>query len=202
MLFPVVAGIYYCFPLLGSRKLSEKLGRWAFWLMFVGFDIGFLPMRLSGLRGTPWRVFTYPTGLGLDRLNLVPTIGAFVFAAGVLLVVLDVLRPKRRAPFPARNPWHAGTLEWTATIPSESGGTRSVPAITSRYPLWELPGSLGQVDTGAFYLPDAEEQRRETIITSPLDAGPIQCLRLADPGGGFRSRRRVPHFRSSAHAWP
>ena len=181
MLFPVVAGIYYYFPLVGSRKLSEKLGQWAFWLMFVGFNIAFLPMHLTGLRGMPRRVFTYPAGLGLNWLNLVSTVGAFVFAAGVLLVVSDVLRPKRRAPSVERNPWNAGTLEWAATILPESWGIRSVPVITSRYPLWEQPSFLEQMDTGAFYLPDAEEQRRETIITSTLDAEPIQCLRLAGP---------------------
>jgi cytochrome c oxidase subunit I+III len=181
MLFPVVAGIYYYFPLVGSRKLSDRLGRWAFWLMFVGFNVAFLPMHLTGLRGMPRRVFTYPEGLGLDGLNLVSSVGAFIFAAGVLLVTFDVVRPKRRAPPPERNPWNAGTLEWTAQIPSEAWGIRSVPVITSRYPLWEQRGFLEKLDAGAFYLPDAEECRRETIVTSTLDAEPIQCLRLSGP---------------------
>jgi heme/copper-type cytochrome/quinol oxidase subunit 3 len=181
MLFPVVAGIYYYFPIVGSRKLSDRLGRWAFWLMFAGFNIGFLPMHLTGLRGMPRRVFTYPEGLGLDWLNLASSVGAFVFAAGVLLVTFDVLRPKPRTATPARNPWKAGTLEWSVKIPAESWGIRSVPVITSRYPLWEQRGFVEKVDAGEFYLPDAEELRRETIITSTLDAEPIQCLRLAGP---------------------
>jgi cytochrome c oxidase subunit I+III len=181
MLFPVVAGIYYYFPLVGHRQLSDRLGRWAFWLMFAGFNVGFFPMHLTGLRGMPRRVFTYPSGLGLDWLNLVSTVGAFVFAAGVLVVVFDVLRPKRRVPTPERNPWNAGTLEWSAKIPPESWGVRSIPAISSRYPLWEQERFVERMDAGGFYLPDAEEGRRETIVTSTLDAEPIQCLRLYGP---------------------
>ena len=182
MLFPVVAGIYYYFPLVGGRKLSDRLGRWAFWLMFTGFNIGFLPMHLTGLRGMPRRVFTYPGELGLDWLNLVSSVGAFVFAAGVLIVTYDVLRPKRDEAHNApRNLWNAGTLEWVAKIPPEAWGVRSVPIIESRYPIWEQPGFIEKMDGGAFYLPDAEEERRETIITSTLDAEPIQCMRLAGP---------------------
>jgi cytochrome c oxidase subunit I+III len=181
VLFPIVAGIYYYFPLVGDRKLSDRLGRWAFWLMFIGFNVGFLPMHLTGLRGMPRRVFTYPGELGLDWLNLVSTIGAFVFAAGVLVVTYDVLRPKRREATAERNPWNAGTLEWSSQIPPEAWGVRSIPVIKSRYPLWEQPGFVEKMDVGAFYLPDAEEEQRETIVTSTLDAEPIQCLRLAGP---------------------
>ena len=92
MLFPVVAGIYYFYPAITGRKLSDRLGRIAFWLMFTGFNVAFFPMHLTGLRGMPRRVFTYPEALGWDWLNLISTIGAFVFAAGFLVVVW------RRAP--------------------------------------------------------------------------------------------------------
>jgi cytochrome c oxidase subunit I+III len=64
--FPVVAGFYYFFPLVDGKKLSEKLGRIAFWLMFIGFNVAFLPMHLIGLRGLPRRVFTYPADSGFD----------------------------------------------------------------------------------------------------------------------------------------
>ena len=92
-------------------------------------------MHLTGLRGMPRRVFTYPEGLGWDWLNLISTVGAFVFAAGFLVVVWDVLRPKGREPYAERNCWNAGTLEWLAEMPGESWGVRSVPLIESRYPL-------------------------------------------------------------------
>ena len=66
-LFPIVAGCYYFFPLINGKKLSDRLGKIAFWLTFIGFNVAFLPMHLTGLRGMPRRVFTYPAGSGLRR---------------------------------------------------------------------------------------------------------------------------------------
>jgi cytochrome c oxidase subunit I+III len=177
MLFPVVAGIYYYYPLIDARKLSDRLGKIAFWLMFVGFSVAFFPMHLAGLRGMPRRVFTYPEGIGWDWLNLISTGGAFVFAAGVLVVVVDVLRPKHRSPRGELNPWNAGTLEWISE-PEENWGVRSIPIIKSRYPLWDQENLARDLNEGRFYLPDAKEGYRETLVTSVLDAEPIQCLRV------------------------
>ena len=177
MLFPVVAGIYYYFPFVTGVKLSDALGKVAFWLMFSGFNIAFFPMHLSGLRGMPRRVFTYPEALGWDWLNLVSTVGAFVFASGVLTIVFDVLRPKQKPAARDLNPWKAGTLEWT-NDPGESWGMRSVPIISSRYPLWDQPDLQRNIEEGRFFLPDAKSGKRETLVTSVLDADPIQCLRV------------------------
>jgi cytochrome c oxidase subunit I+III len=179
--FPIFAGLYYFFPLVNGKQLSDKLGTIAFWLMFVGFNVAFMPMHLSGLRGMPRRVFTYPEGLGLDALNLTSTIGAFILAAGVGVVVLDVLRPKRKQPFAPRNLWSAGTLEWVQEMPGQPWGIRSIPEIDSRYPLWDQPNFVRDVDEGRFYLPDAEEELRETIVTSAIDARPLQIQRLPGP---------------------
>ncbi|RWL19354.1 cytochrome c oxidase subunit I [Mesorhizobium sp.] len=177
MLFPVVAGLYYYYPLIDAKKLSDRLGRLAFWLMFCGFNIGFFPMHLSGLRGMPRRVFTYPAEIGWDWLNLISTAGAFIFAAGVLVVVFDVLRPKHREPRDELNPWNAGTLEWISE-PEEDWGVRSIPIVRSRYPLWDQKDLAREVNEGRCYLPDAEEGRREGLVTSVLDADPIQVLRV------------------------
>jgi cytochrome c oxidase subunit I+III len=181
MVFPVVAGVYYFYPLAVARKLSERLGRIAFWLMFTGFNVTFLPMHLTGLKGMPRRVYTYPEGLGIDLLNLLSTFGAFLLAAGIGVFVWDVLRPKGREPLSERNPWNAGTLEWTTEMPGEPWGIRSIPRVTTRYPLWQQPDFLRDVDEGRFYLPDAKEGWRETIVTSIVDAEPVQCLRLQGP---------------------
>jgi cytochrome c oxidase subunit I+III len=180
-LFPILAGCYYFFPLIGGKTLSDRLGRVAFWLAFIGCNLAFLPMHLTGLRGMPRRVFTYPPGLGLETLNLVSTAGAFVLAAGLAVVFWDLVRPKGREPYARRNPWDAGTLEWTQEMPGRPWGIRSIPEIDSRYPLWDQPNLLRDVDAGRFYLPDAEEGKRETIITTAIDARPIQCLRLPGP---------------------
>jgi cytochrome c oxidase subunit I+III len=178
---PLIGGVYYFYPLIGSRMLSEKLGTVAFWLMFVGFNLAFLPMHLTGLRGMPRRVFTYPGGAGFDVLNLTSTVGAFILASGFAVVVWDVLRPKGKQPYAERNPWNAGTLEWLQRMPGEAWGCRSIPEIDARYPLWEQPDFMRNVDQGRFYLPDAREGRRETIITTAVDAQPIQCLRVPGP---------------------
>ncbi|WP_245906114.1 cytochrome c oxidase subunit I [Teichococcus aestuarii] len=183
MVLPLFAGAYYYYPLIMARKLSDRIGRLVFWLMFLGFNIAFFPMHFTGLRGMPRRVFTYPGGIGWDWLNLISSAGAVLFAAGVLLFTWDAIWGIRRRADSPRNPWGAGTLEWLNPIPGPDYGVRSVPAIASRYPLWDDPELPRRVDEGREYLPDAEEGKRETLVTSVLDARPIQCLRV--PGNSF-----------------
>ncbi len=185
VVFPIVAAFYYFFPLATSKKLSDRLGRIAFWLLFIGFNVTFFPMHLVGLGGMPRRVFTYPEGLGFDTLNLVSSLGAVVLVAGFAVFVWDVIRPKGKQPYSERNPWKAGTLEWLAEMPDKPWGIRSIPRISSRYPLWFQPNLMRDVDEGRCYLPDAEETLRETLVTSPIDARPIQCLRV--PGPTFKT---------------
>lgn len=179
--FPIIGGCYYFFPLISGKALSDRLGRIAFWFLLVGFNLTFLPMHFTGLRGMPRRVFTYPEGLGFDTLNLISSIGAFILGIGVAIVAWDIIRPKRRQPLAPRNPWKAGTLEWLSASPPESWGMRSIPEIDSRYPLWDQANFVRDVDQGRFYLPDAEEGKRETLVTSVIDANPVQCLRLPGP---------------------
>jgi cytochrome c oxidase subunit I+III len=179
--FPIIAGCYYFFPLLKGRRLSDRLGRIAFWFLFIGFNTTFLPMHLTGLRGMPRRVFTYQEELGFDGLNLLSTVGAFILAIGVGIVAWDIIRPKKKEPVSPRNPWQAGTLEWLPVFPPENWGVRSIPEIDSRYPLWDQPNLVRDVDQGRFYLPDAEEGKRETLVTTVIDAQPLQCLRLPGP---------------------
>jgi cytochrome c oxidase subunit I len=181
MLFPVMAGVQYYYPFAMGKTLSRKLGIWSFWLMFFGFNVAFLPMHLTGLLGMPRRVFTYSADMGWSWLNLVSTIGAFVFAAGFLVFAWDCVRPKRQQPYVKRNVWNAGTLEWASPVPVPSYGMRSVPTIRSRYPLWDDKDLLPALDEGRGLLADAKEGKRETLVTSVLDAQPLQVLRVGRP---------------------
>ena len=181
MVFPVIAGVYYFFPFFRKKMLSDRLGRWAFWLIFTGFNITFLPMHLTGLLGMPRRVYTYPEGLGIDWLNQISTAGSFIVAAGFAVFAWDIVRPKKDQPQIERNPWGAGTLEWSHEVPEAKWGVRSIPHITSRYPLWDQPEIVERMDAGRYYLPDAEEGLRETIVTSVIDARPIQVQRVTGP---------------------
>jgi cytochrome c oxidase subunit I+III len=183
MLMPLFAGAYYYMPLATGKKLSDRLGRWVFWLMFAGFNIAFLPMHFTGLRGMPRRVFTYPGDIGLDWLNLVSTVGAYIFAAGVVLFTWDCVFGIRRRKNTGANPWEGGTMEWISPLPAPDYGIRSVPEVSSRYPLWDQPELAREVAEGRWYLADAEEGKRETLVTSVLDGKPLQCLRV--PGNSF-----------------
>ena len=84
-------------------------------------------------------------------------------------------------PNAPRNPWNAGSVEWLQEIPGRPWGVRTIPRVETRYPLWEQPGIIADYDAGRFYLPDAEEGRREMLVTSTIDAEPIQCMRIAGP---------------------
>ena len=181
MVFPVIAGVYYFFPFFRKKLLSERLGRWAFWLIFSGFNLCFLPMHLTGLWGMPRRIYTYPTGLGWDTLNMISTVGSMIIAAGFVIFVWDMIRPKHNQPQIPRNPWDAGTLEWTHEVPEEAWGARSIPHVNSRYPLWDDPKLVERMDSGRYYLPDAVDGRRETLITSVIDARPLQIQRVTGP---------------------
>jgi cytochrome c oxidase subunit I+III len=181
MVFPLFAAFYYWAPAFSRRPLSGRLGKWAFWLMFVGFNVAFFPMHLSGLMGMPRRVYTYPAGLGWETLNLVSTAGAFVLAAGVLVFLFDLAKHLRPAVGDnAGNVWDAGTLEW---LPNGTYAARSIPRVLGREPLWEQPGLSDAVEAGRWYLPGAPTGRRETIVTSPIEALPQYLLRL--PGDGW-----------------
>jgi cytochrome c oxidase subunit I+III len=178
--FPVFAALYYWMPAATGRMLSERLGRWAFWLMFVGFNGAFLPMHLTGLRGMPRRVYTYSEQLGVDWLNLNTTVFSFVLGAGVAVALVDVLQSAWSGRRASENPWEAPSLEWMATLLPH--GFRSLVPVTSRYPLWDRDGLKADEIEGRGYLPDAPTREREALVTSPVTAVPEQIIRLPGPG--------------------
>jgi cytochrome c oxidase subunit I+III len=178
MVFPLMAALYYWAPTVNGKGLSERLGRWAFWLIFGGFNLAFFPMHISGLLGMPRRVYTYSEGLGWEPWNLASTIGAYVVAIGFAVVLLDLILNLRIAGKSSGNPWNAGTLEW---LPMENYATRSIPHVTSRDPLWDRPQLADEVEQGRHYLPGTATGARETIVSSPIHARPQYLMVLPGP---------------------
>ena len=136
--FAVMGAIYFWFPKMTGRLLDERLGRWNFWLMFVGFNLGFFPMHITGLLGMPRRVYTYPEGMGWDTLNLITTIGSFIFAFGFLLLLINVavsLPARPRLPDPIRGMRRRSNgRPRRRRRPTISSSSRPSPA---GIPLWE-----------------------------------------------------------------
>ncbi|MDQ9172122.1 cytochrome c oxidase subunit I [Oxalobacteraceae bacterium R-40] len=178
MVFPLFAAFYYWAPFVSTRPLSERLGKWAFWLMFIGFNVSFFPMHITGLAGMPRRVYTYGEETGWGPLNMLSTVGAYIVAAGVLIFLIDMAKNFRMGSKNAGNVWNAGTLEW---LPSDNYANRSIPIITSREPLWDQPNLAEDVDAGRYYLPNTATGGRETLITSAIDAKPQYVLQMPGP---------------------
>jgi cytochrome c oxidase subunit I+III len=112
LVFPMLAAIYYWAPMVSGARLSERMARWSCALTFLGVHLTFFPMHIAGLLGMPRRVWTYSSGIGLDGVNLLSSIGAAVLALGLLIAFLDVLLHLRPAGRVDTNPWRASTLEW------------------------------------------------------------------------------------------
>jgi cytochrome c oxidase subunit 1 len=161
--FPLFGAFYYWFPKFTGRMLSERLGRWNFWLFFIGFNVAFFPMHVLGLQGMPRRVYTYPAEMGWGALNMVATIGGAVIALSVLLFIVNVLRSRRHGEVAASDPWGAGTLEWSVSSPPPMGNFTLTPVVHGRYPLWQAPAEPTHV-TGL------ANDYREVLITSVADA--------------------------------
>ena len=184
VVFPLFAGLYYWLPKVTGRLLSERLGRWNFWLMFVFFNVAFFPMHLSGLLGMPRRVYTYPAGLGLDLPNLISTIGAFGFAIGVLLFVVNVVWSFRRGDRAGDNPWEADSLEWSETSPPPSAQFVRLPVVRSRHPLWEQADLLADEPRLARQIEDLHARParwRGALVVSVIDARPIAVAHVPGP---------------------
>jgi cytochrome c oxidase subunit I+III len=175
VVFPIFAAIYYWYPKVTGRLLSERLGKASFWVMFVGFNVAFFPMHILGLLGMARRVYTYQSGLGWDWLNLVASIGGFMFATGVLLTFVNLFVSRRHPEDAGANPWNADTLEWATDSPTPEYNFVAVPLVEDRHPLW-TGEPLRVIEDGAFGPEGARE--RKIPITGGITAEPEAVLRV------------------------
>ena len=177
MLFPLIAGLYFWLPHLSGRMPSPLLSRWAFWLTFGGFNLTFLLMHLTGLLGMPRRIYTYPADVGWDELNLLSSIGGFVMALGIAMLIVDIALHFRFGRPAGRNPWNAATLEWAQSMPPPAYNHVSLPVITTRHPLWNHPGLAEEMSEACHGL-NERSGIRETYGTNAVTAEAQERMHL------------------------
>jgi cytochrome c oxidase subunit 1 len=136
--FGIFAGLYYWFPKLTGRLMSEKLGKTHFWLMFIGFNLTFAPMHWLGLQGMVRRTWKYAPEFGLGPWNLAVTIGSFVIALSILVFMINWTRSKRRGVASGMDPWDARTVEWMIPSPPPEHNFTNPPVVTGLDHFWHL----------------------------------------------------------------
>jgi cytochrome c oxidase subunit I+III len=135
--FPILGGLYYWFPKVTGRMYHERVGQLSFWLSFVGTLATFFPMHILGIEGMPRRVFTYTGGTGWAALNALESIGSYVLAAGIVLVIVNLLVSLRTGRAAGRDPFNGATLEWATESPPPPYNYAVVPTVSSAYPMWD-----------------------------------------------------------------
>jgi cytochrome c oxidase subunit I len=163
--FPLLGAIYYWFPKIVGRHMSERVGRWVVGLVFVGFNLTFFPMHILGLAGMPRRVYTYQAEMHWGGMNLFVSVSAVLLALGFLLFFVDALRSIRRGAPAGDNPWRAPTLEWATSSPPPEYNFTHIPVVTGAEPLWQDPDVL-PVCSGL------RVDRRELLVTSVNETQP------------------------------
>ena len=169
----IFGGIYFYFPKMTGRLMSEKIGNWHFWLNFIGFNLTFFPMHFSGMLGMPRRIYTYDAGQGWELFNLLATAGTYLLFVSTLIFVWNFLRSRTKGEIAGNDPWGGSTLEWSIPSPPPEYNFARLPEVTSRYPLWDLkdPAKTAGIDhshadamtiTDAHAVPVHEETERFT----------------------------------------
>ncbi|HET7140921.1 MAG TPA: cbb3-type cytochrome c oxidase subunit I, partial [Candidatus Limnocylindria bacterium] len=138
--FAAFAGFYFWMPKMTGRLLSERLGRWHFWLMLIGMNLTFFPMHQLGLDGMPRRVADYPAGeTAWTDLNILISVGATILALSIAIFALNVVLSvfMRRGAVAANDPWGGYSLEWWTTSPPPHHNFTSLPPIRSERPVYD-----------------------------------------------------------------
>jgi cytochrome c oxidase subunit 1 len=172
--FPLIGGIYYWFPKITGRMMSDTLGKANFWVLFAGFNITFFPMHFLGFQGMPRRVYTYPAEMGWGTLNLISTVGAVLMVVGGSLFLYNAVRSYFAGPPASDDPWGGDSLEWTIPSPPPVYNFLHIPVVEGRHAAWdrsEDPPVVTGVRTDC----------REVLVTDVMDAEPDNKVEFPSP---------------------
>ena len=172
--FPLIGGLHYWFPKMTGRMLGERLGRWTFGVLFVGFNVTFFPMHQLGFMGMPRRVYTYAESAGWGPLNLLSTAGAVLLVAGGVLLLANVMRSLASGAVAGDNPWGADTLEWATSSPPPAYNFLELPVVEGRHAVWDRSADAPIVI-------GVNSEVREVLVTDVMDAEPAHRTRMPDP---------------------
>jgi cytochrome c oxidase subunit I len=138
ILFSLFGAFYYWYPKMTGKMMSERMGRWHFWLFLIGFHLTFDFMHIPGLLGMPRRIYTYEAGRGWEQWNFIVGVGAAIQTIGTLIFVFNLIYSYYRGKEAGADPWDAWTLEWATSSPPPSYNFAIEPSVASRRPLWDL----------------------------------------------------------------
>jgi cytochrome c oxidase subunit I len=188
-IFGIMAGIYYYYPKITGRFLSEKLGDIHFWAYFIGMNLTFFPMHFSGLWGMPRRTYRYDADQGWELMNQLSTYGSYVLAVGTLVFAWNLWISRRGPRNAGNNPWEAATLEWSIPSPPPEYNFARIPQVTSRYPLWDAthPELTRDVPHGSY------EEREVQVDIARKHVGEAHVNPLATPESRTQEGRPSPY---------
>ncbi|WP_263376330.1 cytochrome c oxidase subunit I [Granulicella aggregans] len=138
ILFMLFAAFYYWYPKMTGRLLSEKIGKWHFWIFLIGFHLCFDLMHIPGMLGMPRRIYTYEADRGWFLLNFLVSTGAGIQTIGTLIFVFNMVWSYFKGEVAGPDPWDAWTLEWATASPPPAYNFATTPSVASRRPLWDL----------------------------------------------------------------
>ena len=163
-IFGILAGMYYWFPKLTGRMMGEGLGKWNFWLTFIGMNLTFFPMHYVGMNGMPRRIYTYGEEFGWGLLNSLSSLGYVVLFIGMLMLVINIIQSLRNGRVAGHDPWDAPTLEWSISSPPPVYNFAEIPRVEGRDPYWTtkrraeaagqpVAGPEARVDVSTIHMP-------------------------------------------------